>query len=128
MSTNLPQSSTTPQITVHTSPVDTKQFFDKFFLNEVSFPANEIDASVGFFVKRGFDQDSARSTAIVLLNQARVDGVSVFQLLDTLKKLTDIQLSQVIAQVLNAYREKVSLLGYRVASVDDTYESRNILV
>ena len=128
MSTNLPQPSNTPQVTVNTSPVDTKHFFDKFFLHEVSFPANEIDASIGFFVKRGFDQESARSTSIVLLNQARVDGVSVFQLLDSLKKLTDIQLSQVIAQVLNAYREKVSLLGYRVAAVDDTYESRNILI
>jgi hypothetical protein len=128
MSTNLPQSSNTPQVTVHSSPVDTKQFFDKFFSNEVSFPANEIDASVGFFVKRGFDQDSARSTAIVLLNQARIDGVSAFQLLDSLKKLTDIQLSQVIAQILNAYREKISLLGYRIAASDDTYESRNILV
>ena len=55
-------------------------------------------------------------------------SLSVFQLLDSLKRLTDIQLSQVIAQVLNAYREKVSLLGYRVASTDDTYESRNILI
>jgi hypothetical protein len=111
-----------------TAPEDSRQFFDKFFTKPVSFPANEIDAAVGFFLKRGFDQDSARSTSIVLLNQARVDGVNTFQLLDTLKKLTDIQLSQVIAQVLNAYREKVSLLGYRIAPLADTYESRNILV
>lgn len=107
---------------------DTKAFFDKFFQHEVTFPANEIDASVGFFLKRGFDQDSARSTAIVLLNQARLDNVPVFQLLDSLKTLTDVQLSQIVAQVLNAYREKVSLLGYRIASLADTYESRNILV
>ena len=37
-----------------TGSLDTKQFFDKFFINEISFPANEIDASVGFFLKRGF--------------------------------------------------------------------------
>jgi hypothetical protein len=54
--------------------------------------------------------------------------VNVFELLDSLKKLTDIQMSQVVAQVLNAYREKTSLLGYRVTQNVDTYETRNILV
>jgi hypothetical protein len=111
-----------------TTTLDTKQFFDKFFIHEVSFPANEIDASVGFFLKRGFDTESARSISIVLLNQARIDNVNAFQLLDTLKSLTDVQLSQIIAQVLNAYREKISLLGYRIAPIADNYESRNILV
>jgi hypothetical protein len=53
---------------------------------------------------------------------------NVFVLLDTMKGLTDVQLSQVITQVLNASREKTSLLGYRVKPVTDTYESRNILV
>jgi hypothetical protein len=121
MASNLP--------TVNTNtPLDTKQFFDKFFIHEVSFPANEIDASTGFFLKRGFDVDSSRSISIVLLNQARLDNVNAFQLLDTMKSLTDVQLSQIIAQVLNAYREKVSLLGYRVAPLTDSYESRNILV
>jgi hypothetical protein len=114
--------------TVQTGRADTKQFFDKFFNQQVSFPAAEIDATVGFFLKRNFDADSARSTAIVLLNQARIDNVKIFQLLDTLKAQTDIQLSQIVAQVLNSYRERTSLLGYRIAPSVDTYESRNILV
>jgi hypothetical protein len=108
--------------------VNVKTFYDNYFSNTVSFPAAEIDATVAFFVKRGFDQSSANSTAIILLNQARVDNVSVFSLLDKLKTLTDVQLSQVIAQVLNGYREKTSLLGYRTAVVTDTFEARNILV
>lgn len=107
---------------------EVRQFFDKFFVHQVSFPSNQIDAVVGFFLKRGFDQTSARSTAIVLLNQARLDNVNVFTLVDTLKTLNDVQLSQVVAQVLNAYRDKVSQLGYRIATVTDTFESRNILV
>jgi hypothetical protein len=122
MSTNLP-----PQRAVD-SAQEVKQFFDKFFVHKVSFPSNQIDAVVGFFLKRDFDLESARSTSIVLLNQARLDNVNVFELIDTLKTLTDVQLSQVVAQVLNAYREKVSLLGYRVAPVADSYESRSILV
>jgi hypothetical protein len=117
-----------PIITDNDSGAEVKQFFDKFFVSEVSFPSNQIDAVLGFFLKHGFDQESARSTSIVLLNQARVDNVNVFELVDTLKKLTEIQLSQVVAQVLNAYRENTSLLGYRIASLADNYESRNILV
>lgn len=121
-STNLPYTTT------NDSSGEVKSFFDKFFVNQISFPSNQIDAVVGFFLKHGFDAESARSTSIVLLNQARVDNVNVFELVDSLKKLTEIQLSQVVAQVLNAYREKVSLLGYRIAPLVDTYESRNILI
>lgn len=120
MAGNLPvQNSTT---------VDVRQFFDKFYTNQITFPSNQIDAVVSFFEKHGFDQESARSTSIVLLNQAKEDNINVFQLIDTLKTLTDVQLSQVVAQVLNAYRENISALGYRIASIEDEYESRNILV
>jgi hypothetical protein len=115
-------------ISPHAGATDVKMFFDNYFTTQVSFPAAEIDATIGFFAKRGFDDSSASSTAIILLNQARVENVSVFSLLDKLKGLTDIQLGQVIAQVLNAYREKTSLLGYRTAVVTDTFEARNILV
>jgi hypothetical protein len=109
-------------------PEDVRRFFDKFFVHEVTFPSNQIDAVVGFFLKHGFDTDSARSTSIVLLNQARIDNINVFQLVDSLKKLTDVQLSQVVAQILNSYREKISLLGFRISNIADTYESRNIVV
>jgi hypothetical protein len=122
MSTNLP---TPEQIE---SGAGVRAFFDKFFVHQVSFPSNQIDAVLGFFLKRGFDTSSARSTGIVLLNQARIDNVNVFELLDTLKTLSDVQLSQVVAQVLNSYREKTSTLGYRIAPLVDTFESRNVLV
>lgn len=122
MATNLPLQTSLD------SSQEVKQFFDKYYTNQISFPSNQIDAVVGFFSQHGFDQESARSTGIVLLNQARADNVNVFELIDTLKALTDVQLSQVVAQILNSYREKVSVLGYRVAGVIDEYESRNILV
>jgi hypothetical protein len=62
------------------------------------------------------------------LNQARVDNVNVFELIDTLKGLTDVQLAKVVTEVLNSYREQTSTLGYKVMSLVETYESRNILV
>lgn len=120
--TNLPQNTS-----VDTTE-NVKQFFDRYYQTPVTFPSNQIDAVVGFFQRRGFDIESARSTAITLLTQAKNEGISVFQLLDTMKSLTDVQLSQLVAQVLNSSREKTSLLGYRVAPVANPYESRNILV
>jgi len=117
-----------PLDTLTDSTTEVKQFFDKYYTTKVSFPSNQIDAVVGFFVKNGFDKQSATSTGIVLLNQARIDNVSVFELIDSLKALNDVQLSQVVAQILNSYREKTSLLGYRIAQTTDEYESRNILV
>jgi len=121
MSSNLPS-------TASDSTLEVKEFFDKFYQSKVSFPSNQIDAVVGFFLSKGFDLQSARSTGIVLLNQARADNVNVFQLVESLKSLTDVQLSQVVAQVLNAYRENTSLLGYRIEQTGNEFESRNILV
>lgn len=114
---NLPADNNTDEV---------RNFFDKFFLHQITFPTNQIDAVVGFFMKRGFDDSAARSTAIVLLNQARLENVNPFQLLDTIKGLTDAQLSQVVTEVLNVYRDRSSALGFKLTTVEETTESRNI--
>lgn len=120
MASNLPPSEAID------SSEEVKSFFDKYFRHQITFPSNQIDAVVGFFLKRGFDDQASKSTAIVLLNQARLDGVNVFQLLDTLKGLTDAQLSAVVTEILNNYREKTSILGYKILTTEETVESRNI--
>ena len=118
--TNLPQSSITD------SGTEVKTFFDQFFNQQITFPSNQIDAVIGHFLKRGFDEEAAKSTSIVLLNQAKIDNVNVFQLIDTLQGLTDVQLSAVVTQVLNSYRERTSSLGFEILTVEETVESRNI--
>lgn len=105
---------------------EVKDFFDQYFRSQITFPASQIDAVIGYFIKRGFDEDAARSTSIVLLNQAKLDGVNVFQLIDTLKNLTDLQLSAVVTEILNSYRQKTSSLGYTITTIEETAESRNI--
>jgi hypothetical protein len=125
MISNLPQEQSTSG---NGNNQEVRSLFDKFFLRQITFPSNQIDAVLGFFLKRGFDDEAARSTGIVLLNQARVDNVNVFELIDTLKGLTDVQLAKVVTEVLNSYREQTSTLGYKVMSLVETYESRNILV
>jgi hypothetical protein len=105
-----------------------KSFFDKYFIQQMSFPSEEIDAVVGFFEKRGFDITASNSTAIVLMQQARLDGVNVFELLDTLKGLSEVQLSAVVAEVLNYNRQKTSTLGFRQEDNSELLEKRNILL
>lgn len=103
-----------------------RSFFDNYFRHQITFPSNQIDAIVGYFLKRGFDELAAKSTAIVLLNQARIDNINPQQLLDTLKGITDSQLTGVVSEVLNVYRDKTSSLGYRDTRIEETLESRNV--
>jgi hypothetical protein len=115
-------------IPIPTDNKETRNFFDNYFSSEISFPSNQIDAVLGFFMRRGFDEQAARTTGIVLLNQAKLDNVNVFELLDKLKSLNDLQMSQVVTQILNYYRVQTSVLGYKSNKKDLSFESRNILV
>lgn len=121
MSTNIPAQGQ------FDSSTEIKNFFNNFFNDPISFPAAEIDAVVGFFMKRGFEEQSAKSTAIVLMSQARIDNVNIFEVLDSLKGLTLVQLNQLVATVLNNTREKISILGFQITSTEETVESRNII-
>lgn len=118
-----------PQNIVNADSADNvKEFFNTYFTANITFPAAEIDAVVGFFRKRGFDDLSSNSTAIILLQQSRLDNVNVFTLLDSLGGLKDVQISAVVAQVLNYNRQKTSTLGYRQDDTTDLLEKRNIVV
>lgn len=105
---------------------EVRNFFDQYYQERVEYPANEVDAVTGFFLKRGFDESAATSLASTLLRQAKVDNVSTFRLLDTLKGLTEVQLSALIAEVLNYSRIKSSSLGFKIESTTNLLEARNI--
>lgn len=120
--------SSLPSNQSQTSEKKVTEFFDSYFTDKLSFPSNEVDAVVGFFEKRGFEKNGAISTATILLNQAKLDGVKVFELLDTLKGLDNIQLSTVVTEILNYARLKSSTLGFKVQSSVDTVEKRNVVV
>ena len=104
------------------------QLQNKAYQDEYEFNAGEYDAAIAFFVKRGFNRASAESTAYVMLAQAKIDNVKVFELLDTLKGLDGTQLSYIVTEVLNNNRVNTSSLGYKVESPSDLSEKRNIVV
>lgn len=105
----------------------TRLLFDRYFTKEISYPSNQVDAVVGFFRKRGFDELASVSVAAVLLQQAKIDNVNVLELLDSLKGLDKVKLSNLVTAILNANRSKISKLGYRAETVLNNLEARNII-
>lgn len=118
--TNLPL----PEIS--DSAETSKVFFDTYGTPEIEFNAVDVDAAVGFFTARGFENEAALVTASVILKQAKIDRMPVKELLDTLKTFEGIQLSALVAEILNNNRTPISTLGFRQQSVRPDQISRNI--
>lgn len=117
-----------PQRGYNTSDEPVREFFDTYYQQKLEFPSNEVDAVLAYFEKRGFEERASASVASILLQQAKVDGVQVFKLLDTLKGLNDSQLSALVAEIINYSRGKTSSLGFQVPVETNIIESRNIEV
>jgi hypothetical protein len=118
--TNLPPSNITD------SAESTRLFFDSYGLPELEFNAVEVDTAVAFFQARGFENDAAFITAAVILKQAKIDEMPVRQLLDTLVGFTSIELSALVAEILNNNRSVISTLGFRRTEIKPDQISRNI--
>lgn len=121
--TNLP-----PNTNTNDSATGTKDFFNSYYNAGISLSAGDIDAAVGFFESRGFDITAANSIAATLLSQSKIENVNIFQILDTLKNLNELQVSRVVSEILNYNRLNISILGYKVdTSANNQFESRNVL-
>ena len=116
-----------PKKEVTDNQENTKKLFNPYYKQQLSFGANEVDAVVGFLESKGFDKEAAKSTGAILLQQAKIDKVKVFELLDTLKGLDRLQLSYAVAQVINFNRQKISALGFKVDNTTKPIEARNIM-
>ena len=106
----------------------TRKFFDNYYNQEINYTPEEVDAVIGYFLKRGFEKIAAVNTASVLLQQASQDQINVYALVDTLKGISDVQLSNIVAQILNLNRSKTSTLGYKVPAQTQLFDQRNIAV
>lgn len=103
-----------------------KEFFDRNLTDKISLSSNQVDSVVGFFKKRGFDDNAAISVATVILQQAKRDNTNIFKIIDTLQGLTNVQLSELVATILNNNRSKISNIGFIDRSRTFTREERNI--
>lgn len=104
-----------------------KEFFDTYFDKKIEISANKVDATVGFFKKRGFEEQAAISISVIILEQSIKDNIDIFKVLDTLQTLKKFQLSSLVAKILNSNRSAISLLGIKNENTTTTIESRNVV-
>ena len=93
------------------SATPTMQVFDTYSVAPLNIDAATYDSMIGFFESRGFGEDSARSMSYVIIKQAILDNINPFKLIETLKGLSNVEISNLITEVLNYNRYKTSSLG-----------------
>lgn len=120
-------SSSLPNLDIEGATTMSK-LFDRESNTQLAYKANDVDAVIGYFLKRGFERLAAINTGSIILQQAARDKIPVTQLLDTLKGISDVQLSKVVAEILNVNRSKVSQIGYKFERNEQTFDERNIIV
>ena len=111
---------------VQDSAKETKQFFDRYFTKQISLTSNEVDTVVGFFTKRKFTKDAAIAVATIVIQQAKAENKNVFEIIDTLTGLDEVQLSTLVSAILNNNRSKISAIGYKNNYNVETTENRNV--
>lgn len=101
--------------------------FENYTQTPITIDASTLDSMIAFFSSRGFLEDAAESTALVIIRQANKDKINPYDLLDTLKGLNDVQLSDLVTELLNYNRYKSSSLGYASPFVTNNEIARNIV-
>tara|TARA_E500000318_G_scaffold99771_1_gene102019 strand:- start:1781 stop:2170 length:390 start_codon:yes stop_codon:yes gene_type:complete len=105
---------------------DLVEFLDAVGQERIELNANEYEATKAFFIDRDYDKASAETTAYILMVQAKKDNADIMSVLDTLRPATPVVISQLVTEILNAYRYKTSVLGYKNDKTTLVNVSRNI--
>lgn len=102
------------------------QAFDAYTNKPLEIDASTLDAMRGFFTSRGFDKTAAESVSVTIIKQAKQDGYNPMQILDSLKGLDSVEISALVAEIVNYNRFKTSFLGYALAFSANYEVARNI--
>jgi hypothetical protein len=94
---------------------------------DVQLDNETLTAMKGVLSSNGFSEESAENISIIIMMQAKRDNFNPMNVLDTMRVLGTIELSQFVSEILNFNRYKTSVLGsvQAVTSVDNV--KRNIL-
>lgn len=116
-----------PRIQKNESGASTKLFFDTYGQRPIEFNAVDVDAATAFFTERGFSKEAAIITASTVLKQAKIDGVPIFEILDTIAAFSTAQLNQLVARILNNDRVSTSVVGFKFNVTIPANIARNII-
>jgi hypothetical protein len=118
-----------PPTTTQASSSDaTTKTFNSFYQVPLQLDGTTLTAIKSYFESRGYGSVAAESVAIIILSQATKDGLNPFNILDTLRGLSSIQISALVAEILNYNRFKSSSLGITNIPTPADEIQRNILI
>ena len=106
-----------PAQQIEDSAAGTKLFFDNYGQAPLEFNASDVNTTVAFLRKQGFDEDASLVVSTVLLKQAKLDNTPIFKILDTLTSFSGLEMSQLVGEILNNNRTPTSTLGFRTEDV-----------
>ena len=105
----------------------TIEFFNNYYDRPIDVDNNVLISAKSFFEKRGFGKSAAETVAGIVLSQAKKDNLNPLQILDTLANLDNVQISGLVAEILNYNRFKTSNLGIFIKPLPSDEVQRNIL-
>jgi len=114
-------------ISKNTVSKSTKVFFNEYYTIPINISDNELTSTISFFESKGFDNSAALTTSIILINQAKNDKVNIFTLMDSLRSLSNVKLTELVAEILNYNRRPSSVIGFKRNTTVNRFESRNII-
>lgn len=106
----------------------TVQAFNEYYEEPIELNATEYGVMVGFFTNKGFDKSAAETIAVVVMTQARKDGYSAMKILDTLKGLSSVELTALLAEILNFNRLSTSNIGIAQEIRTNQEIDRNVII
>jgi hypothetical protein len=116
-----------PNNAAESSSDNTVKFFNQYYVQPLDVDNNSLLLMQAFFEKRGFAKSSAEFTSSIILSQATLDGYNPIAILDTLKGLSDAEISGIVSEILNHNRFKTSALGMYFGYVSPDEIQRNIV-
>lgn len=101
---------------------------DEFLESEIVVSANEYDYILSYFKKVMKDPVAAENFTMSVYQVSRQTGISVIELVKSLKGLDGIDLTAAIAYYLNGIRSPATLLGVKNVVQPNYYAARNVLI
>lgn len=104
----------------------TTDVFNNLGINKNVQLSPEVDAIVGFFVKHKFSKVASISVAAVLMDQAKSENKSAFEILGELENYDSVKLNSSVVVILNNARSNITTIGFK-APATKSKEYRNII-
>jgi hypothetical protein len=105
----------------------TVQTFNSYYSAPIELNSTTLAAMTAYFTSRNFGEVAAESIATTIMIQSKQDGYNPMQILDTMRGLTDVELSGLVSEILNYNRFKTSSLGYAQPFKPNQEIFRNII-